>query len=90
VQLAARRTHGEAVVIPFVRWQRYNGGRKFARNAPHARVHDVETGVEFAPWSEVEFTLVYTYAIERTRTSAWPFLPSTGASRLGLQVQWNY
>lgn len=90
VQVAVRHTRGSLVVIPFTRWQHYDGGRKFARNAPHARVHDLETGVELAPWPDLEVTLVYTKVFERMRTSAPPYLPARQAHRVGLQVQWNY
>ncbi|MCC7032547.1 MAG: porin [Acidobacteria bacterium] len=91
VQASYRRT-GTAlgVVFPFVRWNYYDGGRKFARNAPHLKVNEVDVGLEMAKWSEVELAMVYTRTFTRTRTSAFPYTEAKGINRLGVQVQWNY
>jgi hypothetical protein len=79
-----------AVWVPFMRWQHYSGGRKFGRNAPLTEVDEWEVGVEFAPRAELEFVVVYARTDERTRTSAFPYTASLDASRIGLQLQWNY
>ncbi|MCC7179696.1 MAG: porin [Acidobacteria bacterium] len=91
VQASYRRT-GTALgtVFPFVRWNYYDGGRKFARNAPHLKVNEVDFGLEMAKWSEVELAMIYTRTFTRTRTSAFPYTDSKGINRLGVQVQWNY
>ena len=66
------------------------GARKFARNAPRDEVNEVDFGVEFARWAEVEITGVYTRTIRRTRTSTFPYAPARGADRFGVQLQFNY
>jgi hypothetical protein len=77
-------------VFPFARWNYFDGGRKFARNAPNARVNELDLGFEFAPWSEIEITPLYTHTFRRTRTGTFPYAVTRNANRFGLQVQWNY
>lgn len=76
--------------FPFARWQYFDGARKFARNAPVEDVNEVDFGVEFAKWAEVELMGMYTHTFRRTRTSAFPYGLTRDANRIGLQVQWNY
>jgi hypothetical protein len=90
VQLHYRTRNTAGTWFPFARWQYYDGGRKFGRNAPHDEVNEVDFGLEFARWAEVEITGVYTRTLRRTRTSTFPFALTRDANRLGLQVQWNY
>ncbi|HUU32487.1 MAG TPA: porin [Vicinamibacterales bacterium] len=77
-------------VEPFARWNYFDGARKFGRNAPRDEVNEVDAGVEFARWAEVEITGMFTHTFRRTRTSTFPFALTRGANRVGLQVQWNY
>lgn len=84
------KTEAGGDLFPFLRWQTYDGGRKFGRNAPHSRVRELDVGVEFAPWKEVEFSAMYTYSFERANTNDFPYSSVRDASRLGLQVQVNY
>jgi hypothetical protein len=90
VQVDYRHAKGGPSVFPFVRWQYYDGGRKFARNAPPMKVNEVDIGLEFARWAELELTMIYTRTFERTRTSLFPYSASRGANRVGFQAQWNY
>lgn len=90
VQLGYRQTGTAGTWFPFSRWQYYDGGRKFARNAPHMRVNEVDFGLELAKWAELELTMVYTHTFERTRSSVFPYEAARRANRLGFQVQWNY
>ena len=90
VQLNYRTRNGLGTWFPFTRWNYYDGGRKFARNAPHSEVNEVDIGVEFARWAEVEITGMYTRTFRRTRTSTFPFELTRDANRIGFQVQWNY
>lgn len=76
--------------FPFARWQYFDGARKFARNAPVQEVNEVDFGVEFAKWAEVEIMGMYTHTFRRTRTSTFPYGLTRDANRFGLQVQWNY
>lgn len=75
--------------FPFIRYHHYQGGRKFARNAPWDNVSEVDVGLEWSPWPELEFALMYTHTLERTNTTIAPF-NDVQADRLGLQVQWNF
>jgi hypothetical protein len=90
VQAGYRGRNAAGTWYPFARWNYYDGARKFARNAPRNEVNEVDFGVEFARWAEVEITGVYTRTIRRTRTSAFPYALTRDANRLGIQVQWNY
>ncbi len=78
-----------ATWFPFLRWNYYDGARKFARNAPHLEVNDLDLGLEFARWAEVEVTGMFSHTLRRSRTAA-PFGLTEHANRLGIQVQWNY
>lgn len=90
VQADYRRAKGGSSLFPFVRWQYYDGGRKFARNAPSMKVNEMDFGLEFARWAELELTMTYTRTFERTRSSIFPYAAATGANRVGFQAQWNY
>jgi hypothetical protein len=90
VQLNYRAQHSSGTWFPFTRWNYYDGARKFARNAPPTRVNEVDFGVEFAKWAEVELTGMYTHTFRRTRTGSFPYTPTLDANRVGVQLQWNY
>ena len=90
VQVHYRKTGKYGTFFPFTRWQYYEGARKFARDAPRTKVNEIDFGLEFAKWAEVELTGIYTHTFDRRRSSAFPFLDTRSANRVGLQVQWNY
>lgn len=90
VQATWRRAFGQGHLQPFARWHYYDGGRKFARNAPRNHVNELDLGLEVARWREVETVLSYTRTFARSRTSAFPYDLSQRAHRVGMQVQWNY
>lgn len=83
--------------LPFVRYSMYKGGRKFATNAPNSEVSELDVGLEFSPWKEVELTVQYTHTFDRYNTTdvgsgkrdAYNNLAS-GADRLGVQCQINF
>jgi hypothetical protein len=77
------------VFFPFVRWNYYDGGRKFARNAPRDLVNELDLGLEWSPWPDVELTAMYTHTIDRTNTRNVPYDDAQG-DRFGLQLQFNY
>jgi len=76
--------------FPFARWQYYSGGRKFASNAPHSLVNEMDFGIEWSPWNPVEFTLQYTHTFDRTNTRTAPYADTTSADRISIQAQINY
>jgi Phosphate-selective porin O and P len=77
-------------IFPFVRWQYYDGGRKFGRNAPGTEINEIDVGFEFSPWAEVELALMYTHSFKRTNTRDFPYNTIEDANRLAFQLQWNY
>ncbi len=74
--------------IPFVRWQTYNGGRKFANNAPVDKVNEIGFGFRFIPYPELELTAMFMHGT-RTNTNVAPY-SSTSYDYLGLQAQVNF
>jgi hypothetical protein len=76
--------------MPFARWQYFDGARKFADNAPRVHVEELDIGLEFAKWAELELSMMYTRTFERTRSSLFPYETTKDANRVGFQVQWNY
>ena len=90
VQVGYQTPRAGGTWFPFSRWHYYDGARKFARNAPRTKVNEIDVGVEFARWAEVELTGMFTHSFTRTRTSAYPYVETRRANRLGVQVQWNY
>jgi len=90
VQLQYRMETTSGVMSPFVRWQRYSGGRKFGRNAPDSRLEEVDVGIEWSPFKELEIAITYTHTFRRTNTRVAPYADTTDAHRVGFQVQWNY
>ncbi len=76
--------------FPFVRWQYFDGARKFGRNAPQVLIDEWDFGVEWSPWKDVEFTAMYTHTIDRTNSNTFPYDNLTSGDRLAMQVQINY
>lgn len=90
VQVHYRQRNGIGTWFPFARWNYYDGARKFARNAPRETVNEIDFGLEFARWAEVELTGMYSHTFTRTRTGSFPYGNATKGNRVGVQVQWNY
>jgi hypothetical protein len=53
-------------VIPFARYQSYDGGKKLELDARAHRVRETEFGVEWVPRSALELTVQYTISDRRT------------------------
>jgi len=90
LQLNYRQESSLGTWFPFVRYQRYDGGRKFATNAPDSTVEELDFGIEWSPWKEVEISIAYTHTFHRTNTRTAPYADASGSDRIGFQVQWNY
>lgn len=85
---------GQSELLPFVRWQTFNGARKFAVNAPRDRVNEIAIGFEYIPYPEIEITLMYAMG-RRTNTMdnpavAGPRYRDVDYSYLGIQAQINF
>jgi hypothetical protein len=79
---------GLGTLIPFVKWQRFDGALKFQPNAPFTDVNDWEFGFEWQPVPQVELVTVY-HRMDRndvTRAAYDPFRSDV----LRVQVQINY
>lgn len=75
-------------LIPFVRWQNFDGGRKFAANAPRDQVDEVGFGFRFIPYPELELTAMFMHGT-RTNTNVAPY-SNVSYDYLGLQAQINF
>ena len=82
------RVRGQTVT-PYVRAQRYDGGKKFELDARGYRVREVEGGAEWAVTSDVELTAAYMAATRTTRDLASPNNRQRG-HRARLQAQFSF
>lgn len=76
--------------FPFVRWNYFDGARKFATNAPKMCVNEIDIGVEWQWRPECELSLQYTLSSERSNSSTTTPTVITDSQRVALQVQFNY
>jgi Phosphate-selective porin O and P len=74
-------------LLPFIRIQRYDGGRKHDTNSPSQKIREAEVGFEYQFSKALEFTTNYTFA-ERTFLNS-PYQQENG-SFIRTQLQWNY
>ncbi|TDU81687.1 phosphate-selective porin [Prosthecobacter fusiformis] len=90
IQASYRIQDGQSNWLPFVRYNHYDGGRKFGTNSPWDKVSELDIGLEWSPRPEIELALMYTHTFHRTNTAAAPYAEVENADRLGLQLQWNF
>jgi polyhydroxyalkanoate synthesis regulator phasin len=83
-------------LIPFVKWQYYDGFNKAEANAPQNKVNDWEIGTEWQIAPEVELAVVY-HRMNRTNiTTSGDFNMTNGSYRtfnadaLRIQLQYNF
>jgi hypothetical protein len=82
---------GAGTIIPFSRWQYFDGARKFGNYAPKMKVNEVDFGVEYQPWPEFEIAAIYTRAFERTSSgSSTNNTLFKDQDRFTLHMQFNY
>lgn len=53
------------VIIPFVKYKYYDGGKKFERDARSYHVNEMEFGIEWEMWKHFEIVLMYTLSERR-------------------------
>nr|WP_240732413.1 MULTISPECIES: porin [Dyella] len=75
-------------LMPYVKWQTYNGASKFDTNAPSMLVNDLEFGAEWQPNAALEIALLYAN-MRRTNVTAAPYARIKG-DLVRLQLQVNY
>jgi outer membrane receptor for ferric coprogen and ferric-rhodotorulic acid len=83
-------------LIPFIKWQYYDGYNKAEINAPKNNVNDWEIGTEWQIAPEVELAMVY-HKMKRTNmTTGGEFNALNGsyktfdAEALRVQLQYNF
>jgi len=82
------RRNGQ-VVIPFSRWQVYEGGKKHERDARSHSVNDVEVGVEWQPNPAFELVAEWYHGDRRFEDKLRPSNRQAG-QLFRLQAQFNY
>ena len=91
VLLNYRHKYGEqSELLPYVRWNYFDGARKFGTNAPKLCVNEIDVGFEWQWRKEVELQLQYTMSDERTNSSSSSPKVIDGSQRIALQLQFNY
>ena len=88
VQAMYRVASPFGAVMPFVRWQTFDGAMKFERNAPQTEVRETEFGLEWQIRPEIELTTMYVLA-DRTNVLVAPYEDVSG-ELMRMQLQWNY
>lgn len=79
----------EQVIIPFVKVQYYDGGKKHERDATSHTVYETEIGVEWLAIKNLELTADYSIA-DRTTRNATNLNNRQHGSRLRLQAQFSF
>ena len=75
-------------IMPYVRWQEYNGGKKNRVNSPFNVVRETEVGVEYQINRALELTVAYAW-MKRTDTINAPYDIHDG-QLIRFQLQFNY
>lgn len=75
-------------ILPYVRWQEYQGGKKNRTNSPFNSVRETEIGVEYQFSKALELTVAYAW-MKRNDTINAPYAMHSG-ELVRFQLQWNY
>ncbi|MEY4717744.1 MAG: hypothetical protein RL563_362, partial [Pseudomonadota bacterium] len=79
-------------MMPYVKWQTYDGAWKGATNAPRVSMDEVEAGVEYQINKALELTVAYATMnrtfIQDSATS--DYLKQAGGDLIRTQLQINY
>jgi phosphate-selective porin len=89
VEAQYRLRRGGATLLPYVRAQRYDGGKKFELDARRHRVRELDVGLEWQPARAFELTAEYLIADRTTADLAAGERRQRGRV-LRLQAQLNY
>lgn len=76
--------------LPFVRWQYFDGARKFAANAPKDNVEEISIGFEYIPYPELELTVMYTHGTRTNTADTAGLYRDVQADYIGVQAQINF
>ncbi len=89
VTLSYMLKKGKQVIIPFARYQRYEGGKKHELDARSYDVTEAEIGVEWQPSKNFELVAMYTISKRRFEDFKTPINLQEG-QLLRLQAQLNF
>lgn len=94
VQAMLMTRPGNSIMIPFLRWQYFDGANKAELNAPRNRVNDLELGVEWQIRPELELTAVL-HRMHRNNLvtgnrEGRPDYERFRSNALRIQLQYNY
>jgi Phosphate-selective porin O and P len=73
-------------VIPYAKWQTYDGAWKSSPNVPRIQTNEIEAGVEWQLMRALEVTLAYS-TMDRTAVKT---LGQASGDMIRTQLQWNY
>ncbi len=76
-------------IYPFAKFQYYDGGKKYEKDARSYVVRDYEIGIEWQPFKAFEFTAEYVIADRTFEDSVLPINRQQG-NLLRLQAQFNF
>ncbi|HXI01388.1 MAG TPA: porin [Sphingobacteriaceae bacterium] len=82
------KTRGQTLV-PFIRYQYYDGGKKFELDARSYTVKDLEVGAEYQPFSNFEVVALYNFSKRRYEDALKPVNFQQG-NLLRFQFQMNF
>lgn len=77
------------LIYPFAKWQYYNGGKKHELDARSYNVKELELGLEWQPYKNIELVAMYTFSDRRYEDFVNPDNRQKG-SLLRLQFQVNF
>jgi hypothetical protein len=89
VTLSYRKVINEQVFQPYVRIQSYDGGKKMEKDARSYQVKEWETGIEWIPVKNFEFTLAYLQSHRQYSDKSTSNYNEKG-HLLRIQCQFNY
>ena len=89
VQAMYRAQFAGQTLTPFIRGQRYEGGKKLETDARSYRMRELEVGAEWLPIAAFELTAMYTISDRRYEDAENPVNRQRG-QLLRLQAQFNY
>jgi len=89
VQLMGNMSIKKQVLMPFVKYQYYKGGKKHELDARSYHVNDLEIGIEWQPIKNFEFVAIYTFSERRYEDAVKKDNLQKG-QLLRLQAQFNF
>jgi hypothetical protein len=80
----------QGTMIPYIKWQTYEGPWKGVTNSPYVSVDETEAGLEYQFSKALELTLAYSHMNRTNTNTAQGFLGQAQGDLLRGQLQVNY